>query len=111
MNGKLVVRVGGGYMIIDEFVATYEQPELNKLYKYAEREGVDSIYELDIEALTGIYANDGGRSPGGRSPKGKKSPERSPKGKSFRSAAGNSMNGSKRSPRVSAAALKNARKM
>jgi hypothetical protein len=31
MNGKLVIRVGGGYMIIEEFIATYEEPELLKL--------------------------------------------------------------------------------
>jgi len=43
MNGRLVVRVGGGYMVIDEFVATYEEPELTKLYKLAEREGLDNI--------------------------------------------------------------------
>ena len=23
MNGKLVIRVGGGYMVIEEFIATY----------------------------------------------------------------------------------------
>ena len=31
MNDKLVVRVGGGYMRIDEFLATYGQAELDKL--------------------------------------------------------------------------------
>jgi hypothetical protein len=31
MNDKLVVRVGGGYMRIDEFLATYGQQELDKL--------------------------------------------------------------------------------
>lgn len=31
MNGKLVVRVGGGYMLIDEFLATYGQQELDKI--------------------------------------------------------------------------------
>ena len=33
LNGKLVIRVGGGYMVIEEFIATYETPELNKLEK------------------------------------------------------------------------------
>ena len=37
MNGKLVVRVGGGYMIIEEFIATYAEPELIKLQKMGER--------------------------------------------------------------------------
>ena len=30
LNDKLVVRVGGGYMLIDEFLATYGQVELEK---------------------------------------------------------------------------------
>ena len=124
MNGKLVVRVGGGYMIIDEFVATYEEPELNKLYKICEREGVESIQELDLEEITGIHANNskGGMSPGGRSPKGKSPKGKSPLGKaspgraspnnrSFKGASSAAMNGTTRSPRVTAAALKNARNM
>lgn len=31
MNGKLVIRVGGGYMVIDEFIATYGDIEWNKI--------------------------------------------------------------------------------
>ena len=31
MNDKLVVRVGGGYMLIDEFLATYGRQEMDKL--------------------------------------------------------------------------------
>ena len=31
MNGKLVIRVGGGYMVIDEFIQTYADIELNKI--------------------------------------------------------------------------------
>lgn len=31
MNGKLVIRVGGGYMVIDEFIATYGEIEKNKI--------------------------------------------------------------------------------
>ena len=30
MNDKLVVRVGGGFMLIDEFLPTYGQQELDK---------------------------------------------------------------------------------
>jgi len=33
MNEKLVIRVGGGYMLIDEFLQTYGQAELDKLEK------------------------------------------------------------------------------
>jgi hypothetical protein len=38
MNGKLVVRVGGGYMVIEEFIATYADQELAKMNKIAERD-------------------------------------------------------------------------
>jgi hypothetical protein len=31
MNDKLVVRVGGGFMLIDEFLPTYGQQELDKM--------------------------------------------------------------------------------
>jgi hypothetical protein len=31
MNGKLVVRVGGGFMVIEEFIASYAEVELKKM--------------------------------------------------------------------------------
>jgi chromosome segregation ATPase len=31
MNGKLVIRVGGGYMVIEEFIATYADQEMNRI--------------------------------------------------------------------------------
>ena len=31
MNGKLVIRVGGGFMVIDEFIKTYTDQEMNKV--------------------------------------------------------------------------------
>mmetsp|Transcript_5876 Transcript_5876/g.9505 ORF Transcript_5876/g.9505 Transcript_5876/m.9505 type:complete len:137 (-) Transcript_5876:90-500(-) len=33
LNGKLVIRVGGGFMIIEEFIATYADVEMNKISK------------------------------------------------------------------------------
>jgi hypothetical protein len=30
MNGKLVIRVGGGFMVIEEFIATYAEAEMIK---------------------------------------------------------------------------------
>jgi len=38
INGKLVVRVGGGYMGMEEFINTYGQQEVNK---YALLHGVE----------------------------------------------------------------------
>ena len=37
MNGKLVIRVGGGYMVIEEFIATYAQQELTKMQQQEAR--------------------------------------------------------------------------
>jgi len=31
LNGKLVIRVGGGYMVIEEFISTYAEKEMIKL--------------------------------------------------------------------------------
>lgn len=101
MNGKLVVRVGGGYMFISEFIATYSEPEIAKLTKICEKLGIDSIWDLDLEEL---YFNKSGggaspmNSPGGResSPKGNASFKKSLKNKSFK----NAMNGTARSPKV-----------
>ena len=31
MNGKLVIRVGGGFMVIEEFIATYADVEAKKM--------------------------------------------------------------------------------
>ncbi len=96
MNGKLVVRVGGGYMFISEFIATYSEPEINKLTKIANNLGVASIWDLDLEEL---FLNKSGGSPrpgaNERSPRGgfgNASFKKSLKGKT----TGSAMNGSKR---------------
>lgn len=31
MNGKLVIRVGGGFMVIEEFIASYAEQEMKKM--------------------------------------------------------------------------------
>jgi prefoldin subunit 5 len=38
MNGKLVIRVGGGYMIVEEFIATYENAEMLKIAKMSDEQ-------------------------------------------------------------------------
>lgn len=96
MNGRLVVRVGGGYMFISEFIATYSEPEIAKLTKIAANLGVESIWDLDLEEL---FFNKGGASPKTsaleKSPRGGmgvSSFKKSKKGKT----GNNAMNGSKR---------------
>lgn len=36
MNGKLIIRVGGGYMLIDEFLRNYAEQEKDKLQDYGD---------------------------------------------------------------------------
>jgi chromosome segregation ATPase len=48
MNGRLVVRVGGGYMVIDEFLASYADMEIIRVNKMLENEGVDAYEELKV---------------------------------------------------------------
>ena len=38
MNDKLVIRVGGGFMLIDEFLQTYGQQEMDRINILAQRE-------------------------------------------------------------------------
>lgn len=98
MNGKLVVRVGGGYMFISEFITSYSDQEIIKLTKLCEKYGVDSIWDLDLEEI--YYSKTGNNSPG-RSPNNL---DKSPKGgfgmgsikKTVKKGANASMNGSNR---------------
>lgn len=48
MNQRLVVRVGGGYMIIDEFLNTYSDMELIRINKMMEYEKVEVYEELKV---------------------------------------------------------------
>ena len=41
INGKLVIRVGGGYMVIEKFIETYAEDEMAKLQRIAEKQGLD----------------------------------------------------------------------
>lgn len=45
INGKLVIRVGGGYMSIDEFMFYYGAQELNKMLAYQDN---DLSEEIDL---------------------------------------------------------------
>lgn len=49
MNGKLVIRVGGGYMVIEKFIETYAEQELIKINSILEREGLTSVDQIDLE--------------------------------------------------------------
>lgn len=47
-NGKLVIRVGGGYMGIDEFMYYYGAQELNKILVY---EGFEIDDDIDLDKI------------------------------------------------------------
>ena len=53
LNGKLVIRVGGGYMIIEEFIKTYADSEMKKIAKLTDEQlaalAGDSKPMTDIE--------------------------------------------------------------
>ena len=63
MNDKLVVRVGGGYMRIDEFLATYGQQELDKLQAQLAGNGgnFQAMQSPTRKSNTGMWAKTGGR--------------------------------------------------
>jgi 5-methylcytosine-specific restriction endonuclease McrBC GTP-binding regulatory subunit McrB len=58
LNGKLVIRVGGGYMIIEEFINTYAEQELAKINKIQQNEKEkemeleDDVDSIDIPPAT-----------------------------------------------------------
>jgi Growth-Arrest-Specific Protein 2 Domain len=58
LNGKLVIRVGGGYMVIEEFISTYAEQELNKINKMNEK----TDEEDDVDSLDLTPASRGGSS-------------------------------------------------
>jgi len=47
-RGKLIVRVGGGYMAIDEFLRTYSDKELILINKMLNKEAVGAYEELKV---------------------------------------------------------------
>lgn len=54
INGKLLIRVGGGYMGIDEFMFYYGAQELNKMLAY---EDLDGQEELDLDRIVDTEYN------------------------------------------------------
>lgn len=62
INGKLVVRVGGGYMSADEFIEQYGRIEILKAMKEAG--------DPDFEEARNSLANIGGRGRSGSNPRG-----------------------------------------
>ena len=53
-----MIRVGGGYMVIEEFISTYAEQELNKINKMNEK----TDDEDDVDSLDCTPASRGGSS-------------------------------------------------
>jgi len=51
LNNKLVIRVGGGYMAIGEFVATYQEAELKKVNNLPEEQR-EALWRGEIIKVT-----------------------------------------------------------
>jgi chromosome segregation ATPase len=91
MNGKLVIRVGGGYMVIEQFIDTYAESELLKINAILEKEGLTHVDQIDLEDYClnrnrNIGNNKGESSPGGKN-------NSSMRGKTFTSSTKGGING------------------
>lgn len=56
LNGKLVIRVGGGFMIIEEFIATYAEAEMNKINKMTDEQLI-ALHSESESMTTSINPN------------------------------------------------------
>lgn len=56
LNGKLVIRVGGGFMIIEEFIATYAEAEMNKINKMTDEQLI-ALHSESESMTTAINPN------------------------------------------------------
>lgn len=70
INGKLVIRVGGGYMVIEQFIETYAEEEMAKLQRIADKQGVGHWQNLDFNQF--IPANHPMKNGSPRASKGSK---------------------------------------
>jgi chromosome segregation ATPase len=73
MHGKLVIRVGGGYMAIEEFIKTYAEAELMKV-NARRANGLDIFTGKAVGLDDSSKSPKGTRSPKGRTTKGTRSP-------------------------------------
>ena len=105
LNGRLVIRVGGGYMIIDEFISTYAEAEVTKM-EARRAKGLDPVPDIDGDySPNRSFGSPSNRSPTNKTLKSNNSGSKSPGGdmkKSFMGATlgASSMNGTTRSRKI-----------
>ena len=56
LNGKLVIRVGGGFMIIEEFVATYADNELKRMQNMSD-EQLQNLWSNSKDVIAHVDLN------------------------------------------------------
>ena len=101
MNGKLVIRVGGGYMVIEQFIETYADSELLKINAILEKEGLTHVDQIDLEDYCLNRNRSLGNNKGESSPGSKNSPHSgSMRGKTFSSSVKGGINGSMRTTKT-----------
>ena len=102
LNGRLVIRVGGGYMVIDEFIDTYAQVELNKMEARAAK-GLDPT--PDISEMSPSNRSFGspraGGSPKTRTMKQRKASPKGGNGFNYSTSGKSSINGTMRTKKFS----------
>ena len=107
MNGRLVIRVGGGYMIIDEFISTYAEVEVKKI-EARRAKGLDPIPNVDSSPSNRSFGSPKGGSPKTRTLRIEKSDSKSPEkqnSKTFMGGASSTINGTTRSSKMSQSKL------
>lgn len=54
LNGRLVIRVGGGYMVIEEFISAYAEQEMRKQKHFEDKERAEKAgLAAGVAAATG----------------------------------------------------------
>ena len=108
LNGRLVIRVGGGYMVIDEFIENYAEVELKKM-EARRAKGLDPVPDLsDMSPSNRSFGSPRQTSPKG-SPQSRTMKARdggSPSnGARFSTAANSALNGTARSKNFTSSQL------
>ncbi len=65
MNGKLVIRVGGGFMVIEEFIAAYAESEMKKIHQIEQNQLRDSEGDSSSKSKGGYSSKKSPRAGGG----------------------------------------------
>ena len=113
LNGKLVIRVGGGYMVIEEFISTYAEQELLKMNKLQEKaqsttdeEGGTNNDDADSLELTPASRGGSRRANSGRGVNNKGSPRsQMEKEKMFSAAVETGISGTHRNKKLTQKAI------